>query len=99
MKKCSQKITEKELQTKIISDLDKRGWIVVKTIVLSKSGFPDIFAFKNSRAIFFEVKAKNGIKSKLQQYRIKQLQSEGFTAEFVDDYDNYLRIINIFELI
>ena len=99
MKKCSQKITEKELQTKIISDLDKRGWIVVKTIVLSKSGFPDVFAFKNSRAIFFEVKAKNGVRSKLQQYRISQLQAEGFTAEFVDDYDNYLRIINIFELI
>ena len=99
MKKCSQKITEKELQTKIISDLDKRGWIVVKTIVLSKSGFPDIFAFKNSMAIFFEVKAKNGVRSKLQQYRISQLQAEGFTAEFVDDYDNYLRIINIFELI
>ena len=90
---------EQKLQTKIISDLDKRGWIVVKTITLSKSGFPDVFAFKNGHAIFFEVKAKNGIKSKLQQYRIKQLQSEGFTAEFVDDYDNYLRIINIFELI
>ena len=90
---------EQKLQTKIISDLNKRGWIVVKTITLSKAGFPDVFALKNSRAIFFEVKAKNGIKSKLQQYRIKQLQSEGFTAEFVDDYDNYLRIINICELI
>ena len=90
---------EQKLQTKIISDLNKRGWIVVKTITLSKSGFPDVFAFKNGHAIFFEVKAKNGIKSKLQQYRIKQLQAEGFTAEFVDDYDNYLRIINICELI
>ena len=99
MKKCSQKITEKELQTKIIADLDKRGWIVVKTIVLSKSGFPDVFAFKNCQAIFFEVKAKNGVRSKLQQYRIKQLQAEGFTAEFVDDYDTYLSIINICELI
>ena len=86
-------------KTKIISDLDKRGWIVVKTITLSKSGFPDVFAFKNGHATFFEVKAKNGIKSKLQQYRISQLQAEGFTAEFVDDYDNFLRIINIFELI
>ena len=99
MKKCSQKITEKELQTKIISDLEKRGWIVVKTIVLSKSGFPDVFAFKKGKSIFFEIKAKNGVRSKLQQYRISQLQAEGFTAEFVDDYDDYLRIINICELI
>lgn len=94
MKKCLQKITEKELQTKIIADLDKRGWIVVKTIVLSKSGFPDIFAFKNGRAVFFEVKAKNGVRSKLQQYRIEQLQQQGFLAEFIDDYTDYLRIIN-----
>ena len=99
MKKCSPKITEKELQTKIIADLNKRGWIVIKTIVLSKSGFPDVFAFKKGRTIFFEVKAKNGVRSKLQQYRIEQLQAEGFTAEFVDDYDNYLTIINICELI
>ena len=89
---------EQKLQSKIISDLNKRGWIVVKTITLSKAGFPDIFAFKNGQAVFFEVKAKKGVKSKLQQYRIEQLQAEGFTAEFVDDYDNYLTIINIFEL-
>ena len=99
MKKCLPKITEKELQTKIIADLNKRGWIVVKTIVLSKAGFPDVFAFKKGRTIFFEVKAKNGVRSKLQQYRIEQLQAEGFTAEFVDDYGDYLTIINIFELI
>ena len=99
MKKCSQKITEKELQTKIIADLDKRGWIVVKTIVLSKSGFPDVFAFKKGKSIFFEIKAKDGVRSKLQQYRIEQLQQQGFTAEFVDDYDDYLTIINICEFI
>lgn len=98
MKKCSPKITEKELQTKIIADLDKRGWIVVKTIVLSKSGFPDVFAFKKGKAIFFEIKAKNGVRSKLQQYRIVQLQQQGFTAEFVNDYADYLRIINTCEL-
>ena len=49
---------EQKLQSKIISDLDKRGWIVVKTITQSKAGFPDVFAFKNGKAMFFEVKAK-----------------------------------------
>ena len=86
---------EQKLQSKIISDLDKRGWIVVKTITLSKAGFPDIFAFKNGRAVFFEVKAKNGVKSQLQQYRIEQLQQQGFMAEFIDDYEDYLKIINL----
>ena len=86
---------EQKLQSKIISDLDKRGWIVVKTITLSKAGFPDVFAFKNGKAMFFEVKAKKGVRSQLQQYRIEQLQQQGFIAEFIDDYNDYLRIINI----
>jgi len=86
---------EQKLQSKIISDLDKRGWIVVKTITLSKAGFPDIFAFKNGRSVFFEIKAKKGVKSQLQQYRIEQLQQQGFMAEFVDDYEDYLKFINI----
>lgn len=91
--------SEQKLQSKIISDLDKRGWIVVKTITLSKAGFPDIFAFKNGRTVFFEVKAKRGVKSQLQQYRIEQLQQQGFTAEFIDDYEDYLSFINIYLLI
>ena len=89
------KSEEQKLQSKIISDLDKRGWIVVKTITLSKAGFPDVFAFKNGKTMFFEVKAKKGFRSPLQQYRIKQLQQQGFIAEFIDDYADYLRIINI----
>ena len=89
------KCEEQKLQSKIIADLDKRGWIVVKTITLSKAGFPDIFAFKNGRAVFFEVKAKKGVKSQLQQYRIEQLQQQGFMAEFIDDYEDYLKFINI----
>ena len=48
--------------------------------------------------LIINLKAKNGVRSQLQQYRIEQLQAEGFTAEFVDDYDNYLTIINICEL-
>ena len=89
------KSEEQKLQSKIISDLNKRGWIVVKTITLSKAGFPDIFAFKNGRTVFFEVKAKKGVKSQLQQYRIEQLQQQGFMAEFIDDYEEYLIFINL----
>lgn len=93
MKKCSPKITEQELQSKIIKDLKKRGWIVVKTIVLSQSGFPDIFAFKSGQTIFFEVKTIDGVKSELQKYRIKQLQQAGFLAEFVDNFEDFIKII------
>lgn len=77
--------TEAKLQTKIINKLEADGWIVVKTIQLSKNGFPDLFCFKNGRAIFIEVKAPNGKLSELQKYRIEQLQKENFTALVINE--------------
>ena len=85
---------ESKLQSKIIKSLELDGWIVVKTIHLSKNGFPDIFAFKNSRTIFIEVKSKKGIRSELQKYRIEQLTKQGFLAFFCDDFDQFKQIIN-----
>lgn len=76
---------EQKLQTKIINLLEADGWIVVKTIALSKSGYPDIFAFRNKEAIFIEVKKKGGVRSPIQEYRINELQKQGFMAEFIDD--------------
>ena len=78
---------EQKLQSKIIAYLEENGWIVVKTITLSKAGFPDIFAFKNKEAIFIEVKAPHGRCSELQRHRIKELKKEGFNAEFIDSMD------------
>lgn len=83
---------ESKLQTKIIKYLEANGWIVVKTIQLSKNGFPDIFAFKNGRTIFIEVKAPNGKRSELQKYRIEQLTKQGFTALFCDDFNDILNL-------
>ena len=85
---------EQKLQSKIIADLDKRGWIVVKTITLSKNGFPDIFAFRSGITIFIEVKAPNGKRTELQKYRIEQLKSQGFTAFFCDNYDFFKTQLN-----
>ena len=36
---------------------------------------------------------------KIKFIKIEKVSPEVFTAEFVDDYDDYLRIINICELI
>jgi hypothetical protein len=38
---------ESKLQSKIIKLLESDGWLVVKTIQLSKNGYPDLFCFKN----------------------------------------------------
>ena len=34
---------EQDLQSKIIKELKSNGWDVVKTILLSKNGYPDLF--------------------------------------------------------
>ena len=81
---------EKKLQSKIIDFLQKEGWIVVKTITLSKSGFPDIFAFRNKEAIFIEVKAPNGIVSEIQKYRIQELKDEGFRASSIFSMEEFM---------
>ena len=84
---------ESKLQSKIIKLLEADGWIVVKTIQLSKNGFPDIFAFKSGVTMFFEVKAPNGIRSEIQKYRIKQLREQGFIAEFIDNIEHVKSIL------
>ena len=85
---------ESKLQSKIIKYLEHEGWIVVKTIHLSKNGFPDVFAFRFGITIFIEVKSKKGVRSELQKYRIEQLTKHGFLAFFCDDFDKFKQIIN-----
>ena len=71
-------ILEKNIQSKIISILTQNGWDVVKTLRLSKAGYPDIFAFKNGKTLFIEVKSEKGKLSELQKYRIDSLKNNGF---------------------
>ena len=82
--------TESKLQRKIINHLELSGWIVVKTIQLSKNGFPDIFAFKNGKTIFIEVKSPTGKTTELQKYRIEQLTKEGFLAFVCNDFQQIM---------
>ena len=78
---------EQDLQTKIKKRLKSDGWLVVKTILMSESGYPDLFAFKKGITIFIEVKKPNGVRSKIQEYRINELKKQGFTAEFIDSME------------
>lgn len=85
--------SEQKLQSRIISALEADGWIVVKTITLSKNGFPDIFSFKNGKTLFIEVKSENGKASELQKYRIEQLTKAGFEAYIINSYEQFKKIV------
>lgn len=74
--------SEQQYQTEIMKKLRADGWYVLKLIKTSTSGIPDLVAFKKGHEPkFIEVKAKNGVVSKLQEFRIKELREHGINAE------------------
>ena len=78
MKNFSKKVTkESSIQTAISKALTENGWFVVKIMMASKNGIPDLMAIKNGRTIFIEVKNEIGRLSKIQEYRIKEMQQHG----------------------
>ncbi len=74
--------SEQQFQSKIMRQLRSEGWYVVKLIKTNVNGIPDLVAFKKGHEPkFIEVKAKNGVVSKLQEFRIKELREHGINAE------------------
>jgi Holliday junction resolvase len=75
-------MTEQQIQSKRIKELEAQGYYVLKLIRTNKNGIPDLIAIpKNSNVLFSEVKTVKGKLSKLQEYRLKELNSFGFNTE------------------
>lgn len=74
-------MTEQQVQSKKIKELEAEGYYVIKLIKTNKNGIPDLVAVKKDEVLFVEVKAKNGVLSKLQEYRIKELDGYGIKTE------------------
>jgi len=71
-------MTEQQIQTKKIKELEALGYYVIKLKLTNKNGIPDLIAIPpKSDVEFIEVKKENGKVSKLQKYRIKELQDHG----------------------
>lgn len=68
-------------QTKTIKKYEAEGYLVINLIKTNKNGIPDLLCLKDGESpLFVECKEKTDRLSKLQEYRIKELQSLGFTA-------------------
>jgi hypothetical protein len=75
-------MTEQQIQAKRIKQLEAEGYYVLKLIKTNRNGIPDIIAIPpNSGVLFSEVKTKTGRLSKLQEYRLKELDGYGFRTE------------------
>jgi Holliday junction resolvase len=74
-------MTEQQIQTKRIKQLEAEGYYVLKLIRVNKTGIPDIIALKENEILFSEIKTPKGKLSEIQKYRMKELESYGFKTE------------------
>jgi Holliday junction resolvase len=75
-------MTEQQIQSKRIKQLEAEGYYVLKLVKTNKNGIPDVLAIPpNSEVIFSEIKTPKGKVSKLQEYRLKELKEYGFRTE------------------
>lgn len=71
---------EAAIQRQIIKWLESNGAFVVKTVTTNKSGVPDLLVCWFGRFIAIEVKRPTGKVTKLQEYKIGQINSAGGVA-------------------
>ena len=81
------RLTEQAIQKKIITQLEKQGYFVLKLIKCNKNGYPDLIAVKENETIFIEVKRPDGVLSELQKVRIKELRSRNINVKIWTGYE------------
>ncbi len=75
-------MTEQQIQSKRIKELEEQGYYVLKLVKTNKNGIPDVLAIRPDAAVIFsEIKTEKGKLSKLQEYRLKELNNFGFKTE------------------
>lgn len=75
-------MTEQQIQSKRIKQLEEEGYYVLKLIKTNKNGIPDLVAIpRDSGVLFSEVKRPTGKLSRLQEYRLKELNKHGIRTE------------------
>jgi len=75
-------MTEQQIQTKKIKELEAQGYYVLKLMKTNKNGIPDLLAIpRNSDVLFVEVKTPIGKLSKLQEFRMNELNEHGVKTE------------------
>lgn len=73
---------EQQIQNKKIKELEEQGYYVIKLINTNKNGIPDLIAIPpDSDVLFVEVKTPIGKVSKLQEFRMRELNKHGIKTE------------------
>jgi Holliday junction resolvase len=78
-------MSESKIQNRIIKNLERDGFYVVKLIQTTKNGIPDLLAIKHGVAYFVEVKDLGEFPDPLQLLRFKELRKAGCVVQWTDD--------------
>ena len=75
-------MTEQQIQSKRIKQLESEGYYVLKLVQTNKNGIPDVIAIPpKCGVVFSKIKTPKGRLSKLQEYRLKELEAHGLRTE------------------
>jgi Holliday junction resolvase len=78
---------EQQIQNKIIKQLEKEGFFVLKLIRTNKNGIPDLLVIKDNIPTFIEVKQPKGKLSEVQKYRIEEMREKGLNVKIWQGYE------------
>lgn len=81
----NEKPLESVVQSRIIKRYEAQGWFVVKLVLTSKPGIPDLLCLKDGKAVFIEVKRPGEKPRALQNYRINELRDMGFEVQVLTE--------------
>jgi hypothetical protein len=75
-----------KFQTKVIKEMEAKGYLVLKLIRMNKAGYPDLLCIKeNEPNIWVECKETKDSLKNLQKLRIDQLNEIGNVAYCLQD--------------
>ena len=84
--KKTSELSEQAIQKKIINQLEREGYLVLKLIKCNKNGYPDLLAVKENDTMFIEVKKPSGKLSELQKVRINEMRLKGINVKCWTSY-------------
>jgi Holliday junction resolvase len=87
-------MTEQQIQSKIIKDLEEAGAYVIKVRAGTKTGIPDIIACYAGNFYAFEVKRDRTKATPLQKYNVKKIREalgEAFIVNGLQDWNNNVK--------
>lgn len=79
---------ESEIQSKVIKEMERHGWYVVKLIQTNKNGIPDLLCHKNGMTKYLEIKRPKLKPSPLQDLRHKEIMRAGIVVHTVTSVDD-----------